>query len=338
MAINRIHIDNVFGQRFSLYDQKTLEKYFEDRDLNEEAKQILREQWEQFRAVNDGLPNLDHVYHKLYYSISSTTPPVGRKNTKSFGLVQIAAILVVGLFIASSVYLIRGNIIASKNQQVEFLSTTGFRNWFKLADGTTGWLGPDSEIKYMEEESGNRVVLLDGLAYFEVVHNNSPFIVKTQKKLNIKVIGTKFNISAYSSHPSCEIVLESGKISLSNNLGMNVLMSPNERIVYHPDDNRLEKMTVDATDFSAWTKGRLVLKDIPINEACLKLSHFYNVEFEIRATNLDHEKVRLVLENESLEEALQLMSVIAPINCQLIDRKAMGDDSYSKKKIIITNR
>ena len=71
MAINRKHIDKVFGQKFSLLDQKNLEKYFEDSYLNEEARLVVKEQWEQFVPDPDSCPNLGPVFYKLYYTINN---------------------------------------------------------------------------------------------------------------------------------------------------------------------------------------------------------------------------------------------------------------------------
>lgn len=338
MRINRKHIDKVYDQRFSLLDQKMLGKYFEDKDLNKETNQIIQEQWEQFEPKGDALPNLDHIFYKLYYQLNESVVPPSKRIRFNFRFAQIAAILAAGIFIATGLYVSRLNAPSAGNQQVRLISTNGFRNQFQLPDGTSGWLGADSEIKYHLDENNNRVVYLDGLAYFDVVHNGSPFIVETPKNLNIEVKGTRFNISAYRSDPSCEVVLEKGSVWLSNNRGLVEEMVPNDRIVYHPENNKIEKSQVNTSDFLAWIHGKLVMRDITLKEACLKLSRFYNVEFEIRAANTEQEQVRLVLENESLDDALKLLSVITPVNYHIQERKALHDDSYSKKKIIITNK
>ncbi|PTN07546.1 FecR family protein [Mangrovibacterium marinum] len=338
MAVNRKHIDNVFGQKQSLRDQQMLERYFEDIDLNEETRQIVKEQWEQFDATADGAANIDHVFHKLFYTITNSTRNSGKIINLRFRIAQIAAILIVGIFLAGAIYFTRSSYHIAESQQIEFISTSGFRNQFKLPDGTTGWLGADSELKYQLEENNHRVVKLDGLAFFNVVHNDSPFIVKTPKNLNVEVMGTRFNVSAYSADPSCEVVLEEGSVLLSNTSGLNEKMVPNDRIVFDLRNNQLKKSQVNTSDYLSWIDGKLVLKDISLREACLRLSRFYNVDMEVRAENIDKEKVRLVLENESLEDALKLLSVIAPISYQVEERKARGDDSYSRKKIIILNK
>lgn len=339
MAINRKHIDKVFDQRFSLSDQKMLEKYFEDNDLNEETKQVVKEQWNQFDSGKSAPPNLDHVFYKLYYSINNVAVPASKNINHYFRWTQIAAILVVGVLIAASLYITRHNYSSIVGQQVEFISNTGFRNQFKLPDGTSGWLGEGTEMKYHLDENHRRVVDLNGLAYFNVVHNSEqPFVVKTPKNLAIEVLGTKFNVSAYKSDPVCEVVLEKGSVMLTNNKGIIEKMTPNDRIVFHSDFNQIEKSQVNTADFLAWIEGKLVMNDISFKEACQKIGLFYHVDIDLRATNVENEKVRLVLENESLDDALKLLSVIASVNFQVQKRELLADGNYSKKKIIIINK
>ncbi|MEL7587460.1 MAG: FecR domain-containing protein [Prolixibacteraceae bacterium] len=335
MVVNRRHIDKVFEQEHTLRDQKMLAKYFADKELNEESRQIIRKQWEHFEFRPDESPDLDHVFYKLYYQLNEDTTPRPKKIKFNFRMVQIAAILAVGIFIAVGLYLSRRNV---SEMQVQFISANGFRNQFKLPDGSTGWLGSDSEIKYRLDKSNNRVVYLNGLAYFDVAHNGSPFIVETPKGLNIEVKGTQFNVSAYRTDPSCEVVLENGSVRLSDSRGLGEEMVPNDRIIYYPGNGTMEKSQVNTADFVAWIHGKLVMKDIPLKEALLKLSRFYNVEFEIRAAGTEQERVRLVLENESLDEALNLLAAITPISCHIQERRAINNDTYSKKKIIITNK
>jgi len=338
MGIKQEHVNKVYGQKFSLLDQKMLAKYFEDKDLNEETKEVVKEQWERFNFQGDTSTSLDHIFYKLYYRINESVAPPSKRIRFNFRFAQIAAILAAGIFIASGLYMSRLKIGSVVNQQVQLTSANGFRNQFKLPDGTSGWLGANSEIKYHLDENNRRVVYLDGLAYFEVVNNGSPFIVETPKNMNIEVKGTRFNVSAYNGDPSCEVVLEKGSVWLSDSHGLLEEMIPNDRIVYHPENSKIERSQVNTSDFLAWIHGTLVMKNITLKEACLKLSRFYNVEFEIKAANIEQEQVRLLLENESLDDALKLLSVIAPVNYHIQERKLLNDDSYSKKKIIITNR
>lgn len=339
MAINRKHIDKVFGQKFSLLDQKNLERYFEDHDLNEEVRLVVKEQWEQFVPNPDSCPNLDPIFYKLYYTINNQEDSAPKGRSLFLRISQIAAILIVGLLIATSIYFSNNSSENLSSQQVEFISRGGFRNQFKLPDGTEGWLGYNSEIKYHVDNNGHRIVDLVGLAFFNVTHRQKqPFIVKTPSKLNIEVLGTRFNVSSYSEDNSCEVILEQGSVRLNLQDRKVVEMLPNERVIYLSENNSIEKSSVNALDYVAWKDGKLILNDVSLEEMCLKIGRFYNVEFELKTEKTDNQKVRLVLEDETLEDALKLLTMIVPVSYQIEKRKIMDNNSYSKTKIIIKNK
>ena len=336
MAINRKYIDKVYGQKFSLQDQKNLAKYFEDSDQNEEAKIIVKEQWEQFAPDTDTNPNLDSIFYKLYYTINNRKDSTLKNRILFSRISQFAAILIVGLLIAAAIY-VSGNR-SSSSQNIEFISQTGFRNQFRLPDGTSGWLGYGSKLTYHVTDDNHRIVDLDGLAFFNVSHNKKqPFIVKTPTNLNIEVLGTKFNVSSYSEDKSCEVVLEQGSVRLNLDNRKVGEMLPNERVEYNSENNSFEKSNVNAIDYVAWKDGKLILNDISLKETCLKLSRFYNTDFEIQTKDVDKQKVRLVLEDENLEDALKLLTMILPIKYTIEKRKILNNDSYSKTKITIKN-
>ncbi len=338
MAINRKHIDKIFDQKFSLSDQKKLAKYFEESSLNEETRLVLKEQWENFEPDTDNQPDLDSVFYKLYYTINKQNDSTSKSQSLFLKISKIAAILIVGLVIATTIYVSNNRIGNAGNQTIEFISQTGFRNQFKLPDGTTGWLGYGSKLIYHITESDQRIVDLDGLAFFNVTHNEKqPFIVKTPANLNIEVLGTQFNVSSYSEDKSCEIVLEKGSVRLKLRNRTVGEMLPDERVMYHSENNSIEKSHVNAFDYVAWKDGKLILNDVSLKETCFKLERFYNVEFELQTKEIDKQKVRLVLEDENLEDALKLLTMILPIRYQIEKRNIMDNGTYSKTKIIIKN-
>jgi len=264
MAIDRKHIDKVFDQKFSLLDQKNLERYFDDSNLNEEARLVVQEQWKKFVPDPESCPNVDPVFYRLYYTINNQKDSYSKGRSLFYRISQIAAILIVGLLIAASIYFSNNGSEKVFAQQVEFISHSGFRNQFKLPDGTEGWLGYNSELTYHVDKNDQRIVDLNGLAFFNVTHRpKQPFIVKTPSKLNIEVLGTKFNVSSYSEDNSCEIILEQGSVRLNlhdQNVGE---MLPDERVIYQSANNSIEKSNVNALDYVAWKDGKLILNPAP---------------------------------------------------------------------------
>ena len=115
-------------------------------------------------------------------------------------------------------------------------------------------------------------------------------------------------------------------------------MLPNERVIYQSENNSIEKSRVNALDYVAWKEGKLILNNVSLKETCLKLGRFYNVEFELETKNIDNQKIRLVLEDETLEDALKLLSLIVPVKYRTEERRLLDNYNYSKKKIIIKNK
>ena len=85
-------------------------------------------------------------------------------------------------------------------------------------------------------------------------------------------------------------------------------------------------------------RGELILKNVSLKEACVKLSRFYNVEFELKAQGLHSQKIRMILKDDPLEDALKLLTIISPITYHIEERDVLSDGKYSKKKIIIKNK
>ena len=171
----------------------------------------------------------------------------------------------------------------------EFTTPSGQRAMLKLHDGTTVWLNASSTLRYPNIFVGNiRKVELDGEAYFEVTHDEKvPFIVSTDK-LDIKVLGTSFNVYAYKKDNSFITFLETGSIKIYPALDETnaLFLSPNETAELK--DNKLSKKSVLNKDFLLWKDGIYAFDDIPFKEIVRKLELYYDIT--------------IALENEKLAE------------------------------------
>ena len=335
MKKNRI--DRLFHQKGSLADHRKLGEYFADSDSNEEVKEVLREQWKNLEVQPEAEFDANQSFSKLFSLISGSLAKRERKSSMLFRVSQIAAILIVGILIAGAIYFSAGHSGLSAEHPIQFYSHNGFRSQFVLPDGTTGWLGYNSTLKYHIEDNVVRTVELDGLAYFDVAHldRDHPFRVETPSKLTVEVLGTRFNVTSYSVENTCEIVLEKGSVQLALKNKTVEKLSPNDRIIYNISEKTISKSAVKVDDFLAWKDGRLVLKDISLEEACVKLSRFYNTEIELGSPELKDKKIRLVLEDETLDEALALIATLFPLKYEIVERSQSENDSFTKKKIIL---
>lgn len=182
-------------------------------------------------------------------------------------------------------------LLMNKNQDVlesqvtyeEFKTPAGQRAKVVLHDGTTVWLNASSTLRYPNFFTGKtRKVELDGEAFFDVMHDEKqPFVVSTEK-LDIKVLGTRFNVFSYKGSEGFNAYLEEGAIKIYNSLDeANALhLKPNE--VAELNDNRLTKRTIGSKrDFLLWKEGIYAFDDIPFAEIVKKLELYYDITIDV---------------------------------------------------------
>jgi ferric-dicitrate binding protein FerR (iron transport regulator) len=188
------------------------------------------------------------------------------------------------LFQESKAQLDSGRIVysatASNKEKVEYHRINVPRNgefFVQLSDGTKVWVNSDSKLGFKTKFTGKqRVVDLEGEAYFEVAKNpDKPFIVRTSKA-DVRVLGTQFNVKAYADDDYTYATLNEGKVQVSKD-GINEVLKPNEQLVINNSTAEYSKRKVDASIYSAWTKGRLVFKDERLEDILIALSRWYDI-------------------------------------------------------------
>lgn len=227
--------------------------------------------------------------HKLYdMSVMNQlklTPKRIRYNHKSFyrritiELVRIAAI---AFILLGSKFLIDNfnNTDAPVRYQTLYVPS-GQRAELTLPDSTKVWLNAHSRLIYpINFQKDKREVELDGEAYFDVRGNeSSPFIIKT-RKMDIKVLGTEFNVSAYSEIPEFQIALLKGRVELkSADLSHTYQMRAGEHVGYK--EGRYIVSQIKDMDYFRWKEGLLCFNNQPIEEIIDKLCLYYDVRIEV---------------------------------------------------------
>lgn len=151
----------------------------------------------------------------------------------------------------------------------------------QFSDGTTAFLNAGTSIRYPIQflENYNRTIYVDGEVFLNVSKDRKhPFIVKT-KDMDIKVLGTKFNVNAYDNELISEITLLEGSVSLQNNLDKNkntTVLEPGQLGAVVNKNTSIEVREVDAANYIKWTKGELVFKNMPFETILKKLERHYN--------------------------------------------------------------
>ena len=167
----------------------------------------------------------------------------------------------------------------------------GRRTSVVLSDGTRVWLNAASSIKFPTAFiAGSRVVEITGEAYFEVAKQPSqPFIVRTlhTSPLEVQVLGTSFNISAYSDEDAVSTTLVEGSVKVVSGSGAK-LLTPGQQLIAK-SDGRLElNPAVDLQKVIAWKEGNFLFRGDELTTIMRQLSRWYDIEVHFDGAVSDH--------------------------------------------------
>lgn len=173
---------------------------------------------------------------------------------------------------------------SNQNALNEISVPYGKKVTLQLSDGTKVQLNAGSQFAFPQSFNGKtREVHLVGEGYFEVSKNEKqPFIVSTPK-VDVKVLGTKFNLSAFSSDIICETVLLEGKVEIQAKgkvFNERIDLAPNQKAIYIDDTKKLTKSNIsDASIYTSWINGWYDFSNEKLDRVLRKLERFYNVKF-----------------------------------------------------------
>ncbi len=141
------------------------------------------------------------------------------------------------------------------------------------------WLNSGSTLEFPSDFTKNtREIYHSGEMYIDVVPDkNKSFYVHTSG-YNVKVYGTKFNISTYSGSPS-SVVLVEGSVALQSVDRQELFLLPEEQAVYSEATGTFDTRKVDVHSFISWKDGYLTFEDIPVTEALKQIERYYNLSF-----------------------------------------------------------
>ena len=271
--------------------------------------------------------------------------PEFRKRRSMAWLRQVAAVFIFSLILASLFQYLNNPKPASDSGVVikEVAALKGVKTKLTLPDGTIVNLFPGSKLLYpVDFGNKDRSVKLVGEGFFNVTHNKEvPFIVKT-KELNIKVLGTEFNVRAYNDDDYIETVLVKGKIQIEKEVNGKIMpvktLKPNQRIVYNRLTNKFNVYKQsDVNRYVAWTKGTLVFDAEPLKEVVRKLEVWYNVDIEIKDKELEKFKLTGLFNAEPIEEVMSLLQFSSDFKYEITKEYVNKEGEYIHKKIVLTN-
>lgn len=330
-----------------------LELYFKENPSVQLRAGMIENIWSVNQAVSDDykeaafnkhLQRMSNHFSEPVMQYESELPaepaeerPVGKRRVVRLitWLSAAAAAVVLGYFAYCYI-----PFTSSKNslQAQNTVSTKrGSKSKIQLPDGTQVWLNADSKITYNENFQGNiREVQLSGEAFFDVVHDEDrPFVIHTNV-IDVKVLGTAFNVRSYSDEKNTETSLIRGsvEITLRNNPDKKIVLKPNDKLIVDnleakaetdsPDvvranhSNHASLLTLGKVNFkenkesaleTMWVKNTLAFDKETLENIALQIERWYDVKVNIPDSRIRNVEYSGVFENEDLEQVMEALRI-----------------------------
>lgn len=187
-----------------------------------------------------------------------------------------------------------------------------------LPDGTKVWLNASSMLKYPSRFTGNdRTVELSGEGYFEVAKNISKPFKVVANDVNVEVLGTHFNINAYSDEPSLMTTLLEGSVKVSKGNDFKMLI-PGQQSAVINDQIRISN--VDTSNIVAWKNNEFKFTDAPIETVMRQVKRWYGAEI-IYQDKVTHHFNATVDRTESIDKLLHYLEGTGQVHFKLDNKK-----------------
>ena len=204
--------------------------------------------------------------------------------TIAIELSKIAAIFIIAFTVVYS-FIITEETTDPANMQTIFVPP-GQRAELTLTDGTKVWLNAKTTFSFPDRfTADSRNVILDGEGYFDVAKDaEKPFTVKTEK-YDIRVLGTEFNVTAYSASSNFETSLLKGSVEVSSSdTHTTVRLEPNTRT--YIENGKLKKGIIEHDTYFLWKEGLICFYDEPVGKMIEKLELYYDVKIDVQNKEL----------------------------------------------------
>lgn len=188
----------------------------------------------------------------------------------------------------------------------------------QLADGSNITLNKNSSIKYPKDFSNNRIVSLEGEAFFDIEHLDEkiPFTVNA-KNIQIIVVGTKFNVSAQKENNFVEVSVTEGivEVQASDNSSPMQIMA-GQRFKFDLANSEIEIDSLGVDNDIYWLTNTLVFNNSDINEIATTISKAYGVEVVLNLSNPEVYSLTTEFENQDIQDVLNILELTLDITAK----------------------
>ncbi|OQP38687.1 hypothetical protein A4H97_18385 [Niastella yeongjuensis] len=302
-----------------------IKEYLTDEAYRESLHQFMQDEWELLsNAEFPALPGMPEQYAKFRFYLARRNKGITHEKVPVQG-VRVRRMQVIAAAAAAVLLLIAGSWLwrAFVNRQPKelaakelyFHNEPGHRTTVLLPDSTRVYLGAASTLRFKQATDGDRLVILEGQAYFEVQHDeHRPFTVTTGSITTVD-LGTAFNIRYYPGDLNIEVAVTSGKVQvLHKGEKQLAVLEPGKRLAYDTLTQQYGVTALANADLAgAWRKGLLTFNRQSLKEVTDELQRYYGVRFQYTNPSAENILITTVLDNKSLEDALDIVTLTAGV-------------------------
>ena len=225
-------------------------------------------------------------------------------------------------------------VVLNKGIKTRFIVPLGQTAEIVLPDSSRVLINSGSTLSYSSDfNPHNRNVELNGEAFFNVKKDSlHPFIVKTSS-VNIKVLGTSFNVEAYNDKfQEVNTTLISGKVEIETLTNLKLAeLTPGMMGSYSKTNQSISLSKVDINLYTSWKNGLLTFSDVPLQTITEKMERWYNVVIIYQNPKLKYLHYSgAILKNKPIDQILEVMKITANIQYKINFRSNKPSIIYLK--------
>ena len=217
----------------------------------------------------------------------------------------------IALLVAVNLALVLNAPVAGTDKAIILTSQQGKFVKYTLPDSTVVTMNHNSSLEFPLAFNGDeRRVKLNGEGYFDVARDEEkPFIVETGKEIQIKVLGTEFNLQSFSSDDIVQVSLISGSVEISRNgvADFSYIMHPSERFTCNVSNWEMKVETLKGITGVEWMSNKLVFMDTTLKEVARQISNHFGVKVIIEEEGLNSIRFSGSFDNRDLGTVLSYM-------------------------------
>ena len=271
------------------------------------------------------------MFRQIQDRINATKSPHKAK-TIFYKWMRVAAVALLPLAIAYGGFHFFGADEKGMGEPIVVMAERGEKVNLTLPDSSRIWLNSDSKLTYYSNYNNtNRLIKLDGEAYFEVTHNPDKKFVVECNNMQVTVLGTAFNVKAYDEDSIISTVLVRGKVDVAI-LNKTLTMNPKERIVFDKSKSNIYSEVVEPNRFTEWRVNRLRFENETLLNIAVTISRIHNYDYLFEDETLKHIRFTGSVDNTNIESILDALMITSPITYTHTDNLIVFRKDNRKKK------